>query len=146
MLILVGRASNWIRKTIISFIRHTTCSNINSSTSFSDWHQQIYFSELTTFLCNRDNIFILKSCQVIPLTHFAKSQRCQAYLMPSITWLLQHWHTQAWFWQANAYPTYYSLGPQHGWTVESDLGGSWMATQDIVSRVVVNKKILELEM
>lgn len=41
-----------------------------------------YTSFPDDILNKRDNLFTQKSCQVIPLTHFAKSQRCQADLMP----------------------------------------------------------------
>lgn len=39
-----------------------------------------YTSFLDDILKKRDNLFTQNSCQVIPLTHFAKSQRCQAHL------------------------------------------------------------------
>lgn len=67
-----------------------------------------YTSFLDDILNKRDNLFTPKSCQVIPLTHFAKSQRHQADLMPlQLSWL-PHLASSELLWQADACPAYCS--------------------------------------
>lgn len=131
------RKGNQNRETMIVLTRqHTTYLNINSWTLFSGWHQQIYLSEPMTFLCNRGQYVHPKKLPSHILDLF-----CQEPKVSSIPYAFHNLAAPALgipkgcFWQADVYPAYYLLEPQHGWTIESDLVGSWMATQEITSRV-----------
>lgn len=77
-------------------------------------------------LYKKDNLFPPKSCQVIPLTHVAKSQRCRAYLLPSVTSLAPPLGTQRVDFGRRIHiqlTFHYDPNSQIAWTVESDLAG-----------------------
>lgn len=77
----------------------------------------------------RDNLFPPKSCQVMHSTHFARSRRCQAYLLPSVTLLAPAYlaFLQLFLAGRRTANLLFIMTPksQSAWTLESDLVGKW---------------------